>query len=334
MKALVQTKYGNNNCLEIQDFDIPEPLPNEVLIKVSHAGLNPVDYKIRDGLLRQVRPMKFPHIAGNEASGTIEKVGSNVTRFKTGDRVFTKVNSLNVCAFAEYFCEDSSLVAMLPDNIDFDVAAGVPLVALTSWQCLYELANINTNTKILIHAGAGSVGRIAIQLAKLKGSHVTTTVSDRGVDLVKSLGADEIINYKNKDFRESGRVFDVVYDTVGGETLEHSFEVTNKNGLVISIAGMPEVQTAKDLNRDNLLFRTLFYFSGWKSNRIARKNHCKYRYVFMQANGKQLEKISQLISSGKLSVSFDRSFPLADFESAFDYLESGKSYGKIILSID
>jgi alcohol dehydrogenase len=332
MKALTLNGYGDNSNLEIKDMPKPAPTANQVLIKVSFAGLNPLDFKIRLGKLKAISKLQFPHIIGNELAGEVVETGAEVTNFKPGDLVYVRLNKTETGAFAEFVAEDASLVALAPSNIGLEIASGVPLAALTAWQCIHEAGAITSDSKVLIHAGAGAVGRYAVQFARLAGAHVTATASERGEALVKSLGADVVINYKNTKFEDSKEPFDLILDLVGSDTLDRSFSIIKPGGKVISIAGAPEPSIAEQVN-GGIFLKLLLRIIGRKQLSLAKKSKSQYRFYFMRPDGDQLKTIADLISSGKVVADMDKVFKLEDYAAAFDYLESGKAHGKVVFSI-
>ena len=239
MKALVLNGYGDNRKLAIENRPKPSPGPNQILIRVKNAGLNPLDFKIRSGKLRAIRKLKFPHIMGNEVAGTVEAVGEGVTKFKPKDIVYTRLDKGRMGGFAEFVAENERFVAPAPNSVPIEVAAGIPLVALTAWQCVVEVGKLNKNQKILVHGGAGSVGRYAIQFSKHIGAHVTATGNEPSRSLISDLGADRFVDYRKEKFECIGEKFDLVLDLVGADTLDRSFLVVREGGQVISIAGKP-----------------------------------------------------------------------------------------------
>ena len=333
MRALQLIGYGSSDKLQLHDVPTPQSDPGQVLIRVHYAGLNPVDYKIRDGKLKAVLPLRFPQTMGNEVSGEIAAVGSGVDRFKPGDRVFVRLAKESMGGFADHVVTDANLVAKLPDNLSLKDAAGVPLVALTAWQCLFEYGQADEHSQVLIHAGAGAVGRVAVQLATHAGARVATTVSDRGMSVARTLGAEVIINYKKDKFENAVRNYDFVLDTVGGDTLNRSFDVLKRGGKLCSITATPEARTAADLNRGPLftgLYGALF---GLMSLPLTIRGWLKgvdYRFVFMRPDGEQLQQIADLIEAGKLRFESQAEYALEDYAAAFDDLEQAKTSGKIV----
>jgi alcohol dehydrogenase len=334
MRALVLTQYGGAEKAEIREVPVPEPKPHEIRVRVRAAGLNPVDYKFREGKLRAIQRPELPIVLGSEFSGVVEALGEGVTRFSVGDRVFARVAKETYGAFAEYVCQDERLVARMPETCDFPAAAGVPLAGLTALQCLRDELQVGRGTRLFISGGAGGVGTFAIQLAKWLGAHVTTTASPRGAELVRRLGADRIIDYTQERFQDVLHDLDGALDLIGGETLEHCFEVVKPGGMVVSIAGLPEPQTAwKDLQAGWKL-ASLFWVASLSLRMRARAHGVRYRYKFMHPSGEELAELARLIDRGELEVVVDRVFPFQESDAAFRYLEQGRAKGKVIVTMD
>jgi alcohol dehydrogenase len=304
------------------------------LVKVHTAGLNPVDYKIRQGMLRVITRYPLPVVMGNELAGTVEECGEGATRFAKGDRVFARVEKAALGAFAEYACVHEDLVAKMPSSIDFDAAAGVPLAGLTALQGLRDELRLAKDQRVFIPGGAGGVGTFAIQIAKWLGAYVATTASARGDALVRrlGLGADLVIEYPKSAFDTELRDYDGAMDLVGGDTLVRSFQVVKRGATVVSIAGIPEPETARDLGRGAGM-AALFWMASLRTRMQARKYGVRYRYLFMHPSGTELEELAQRIDDGKLEVIIDRVFPFAEIADAFAYLEKGHAKGKVVLNM-
>jgi NADPH:quinone reductase-like Zn-dependent oxidoreductase len=331
MRAFVLTRYGGPDATELREVPEPQPGTREILVRVHAAGLNPVDYKIREGKLKVIHRHPLPIVLGNELAGTVQAVGDGAARFAEGDRVFARVEKERLGAFAELACVGEDLAAKMPASLGFDAAAGVPLAGLTVLQCLREELRETKGQRIFISGGAGGVGTFAIQLAKWLGAEVTTTASPRGDALVRRLGADHVIDYTSRRFEDELRDFDCALDLVGGETLARMFAIVKRGGLVVSIAGMPEPQTArKDLGRGAGL-AALFWLASFGTRMQARKHSVRYRYLFMHPSGAELEELARLVDEKKLEVVVDRVFPFADISEAMAYLEQGHAKGKVVV---
>jgi alcohol dehydrogenase len=331
MRAFVLTRYGGPEATELREVDKPTPGPGEILVRVLAAGLNPVDFKTREGKLRVIRRYPLPVVMGSELAGTVESLGEGVSRFAEGDRVFARVDKDRLGAFAEYACVQEGLAAALPSSIEPEVAAGVPLAGLTALQSLRDELHLAPGQRVFISGGAGGVGTFAIQIAGWLGAEVATTASARGEALVRRLGASRIIDYTSKRFEEELRDQDAAMDLVGGDTLARMFQVVKRGGTVLSIAGLPEPQTARvDLGRGAGL-AALFWLASFGLRRRAARHGVRYRYLFMHESGPELEELARLIDAGRLEVITDKVFPFSQIAEAFAYLEKGHAKGKVVV---
>lgn len=331
MKTMVIDTYGKVP-LNLKEIPIPEVGEYEVLAEIHAASINPLDSKIRDGKVKLLIKYKMPLILGNDFSGVVTKVGSKVTRFKVGDEIYGRPRESKIGTFAEYISIHENDIALKPKNLNFEEAASIPLVGLTSYQALHDILQLQKGQKILIQAGAGGVGTFAIQLAKLMGAYVATTASEAGTDLVNSLGADEIINYKTEKFEDILKNYDAAFDTLGGETLEKSFNVIKNGGDIVSVSGLPNARFAKEQGL-GFLKTMLFSAASQKLTILEKKHNVQYTFLFMKPSGDQLRIIANFIESGKIKPVIDRVFSFEDAEKAMEYSESGRAKGKIILKI-
>src|SRR3984885_11737560 len=309
MRAYVLKRYGGPEGSVLMDVPAPAPRPRDILVKVRAAGLNPVDFKFRQGKLRAILRPKLPLVLGNEFAGEVIAVGRDVKRFRAGDRVFARVAKERAGAFAEQACVDEAHAAHMPRNLDFTAAAAIPLAGLTALQALRDELDVKPGQNVLISGGAGGVGTFAIQIAKWLGAHVTTTASKRGEALVRSLGCDEVIDYTSQNISEAGRRFDAGFDLIGGKTLKQMFEIMKPGTRIVSIAGLPEPQTAiKDLGGSRALAAVFWIISTAIRSR-ARRAGIGYRYLFMHPSGSELAELAELIEQGKLKVIVDKIYP-------------------------
>lgn len=331
MKAMVIDQYGKAPmCLA----EVPTPEINEyeVLAEIHAASINPIDFKIRDGKVKLLIQYKMPLILGNDFSGVVVKVGEKVTRFKVGDEIYARPRKSKIGTFAEYISIHEDDIALKPKNLSFEEAASIPLVGLTSYQALHDIMQLQKGQKILIHAGSGGVGTFAIQLAKAMGATVATTASEAGADLVTSLGADKVINYKKENFEAILKNYDAVFDTLGGKTLEKSFEIIKEGGKIVSVSGRPNARFAKEYGAG--FFKTLlFSAASHKLTALEKKHHAQYSFLFMKPSGEQLRIIADLIESGKIKPIIDRTFSFEEAQKAMEYAESGRAKGKIIVKM-
>jgi NADPH:quinone reductase-like Zn-dependent oxidoreductase len=333
MKAYLLNGYGGPEKAALGEINEPQPGPRDILVKVMAAGLNPLDFKIRQGALRMVQPFKLPIVLGSECAGVVEAVGIEVTRLKAGDRVFLRCEKNRMGAFAEMVAADESVTALMPGNLDFTSAAAVPLAALTALQVLRDELKIKRGDKIFISGGAGGVGTFAIQIATWLGANVTTTASPRGAELVRSLGADQVIDYTSQDFSKEIKDMDGAFDLIGGETLMKTFGVVRAGGKVVSIAGSPEPETARQDLRLGAHMSALFWLVSFKTRMAARRASVSYRFYLMHPSGADLELLAGLIDKGTVKVVMDRVFGLDEVGEAFEYLEAGRAKGKVVVSL-
>ena len=324
--------YGSDQVLRVGDFPAPKTGPSDILVRVHAASVNPVDFKLRDGKLRLLRRYRFPLILGHDCAGEVVQVGEDVTQFKVGDRIFSRPRNGRIGTFAEFIAIDQSEAALMPPNLNYHEAASLPLVALTSWQALVDVAQLKPRQQLLIPAGSGGVGTFAIQLAKHIGAEVWTTTSGKNLEFVKSLGADHAINYQDEDFEKRVNNLDVVFDTLGGDSLDRSFAITRPNGWVVSIAGSPDYRNAEEMGLD-MLRSLLLRVVGLRVNSRARRAGVNYRFIFMKPLGEQLAQIAALISEGVIKPVVDRIFPISECQSAIEYSASGRARGKIVISL-
>lgn len=331
MEAMVIDRYGKVP-MRLVEMPTPEIGEYEVLAEIHAASINPVDFKIRDGKVKLLVKYKMPLILGNDFSGVVAKVGAKVTRFKVGDEIYARPRKSKMGTFAEFIAIHEDDIALKPKNLSFEEAASIPLIGLTSYQALIDILDLQKGQKILIQAGTGGVGTFAIQLAKLVGATVATTASEAGANLVKSLGADEVINYKTEKFEEILKNYDVVFDTLGGEILERSFEVIRSGGKIVSVSGLPNARFGKEYGSG--FFKTLlFSVASHKLTTLVKKHNAPYTFLFMKPSGEQLRIIANYIETGKIKPIIDRVLPFEDAQIAMEYVESGRAKGKIILKI-
>lgn len=332
MKAFYINKYGDNRVLQFGEIKKPEIGDYDVLVKVHSASVNPLDLKIQDGSLKVLLPYKFPIILGNDFSGVIEKIGKNVKNFKIGDKVYGKTEQIRTGSFTEFLSIKETYVAKIPRNLTMEESAAIPLVGLTAWQVLVERAEIKKGQKVFIQAGSGGVGSFAIQLAKHLGATVATTAGAENIEWVKKLGADIVIDYRKENFEDLLKNYDVVLDTLGGDFLEKSMKIVKSGGKIISLAGPPDYQLAKEMNLSPIV-KGIMYLISYKIKQMAKKYAVHYSFLFMKANGSQLERLSFLIESGKIKPIIDKTFPFSETKEAIDYVKKGHAKGKVIIKV-
>ncbi|WP_444933135.1 NADP-dependent oxidoreductase [Microbulbifer sp. JTAC008] len=333
MKALKMTRYGDiDSSLEFQSAEVPTPKAGEVLLRVHAASVNPVDNMMVRGELKSVRKEVFPVGIGRDVSGEVVAVGDNVAGYSVGDLVFSRVGEDHVGTIAEYLTVSVSHLAAKPENLSHSEAAGIPLVGLTSYQSLIKVAGLKSGEKVLIHAGSGGVGSMAIQLAKSVGAYVVTTTSSANVEWVKALGADLVIDYKKDDYRRLLSDMDVVFDTLGGQYALDAFQVLKIGGRVVSVKGALDPQTAEELGLGWLL-RKLLALKSRKLMKAAKEKSALYRMVIMEASGEHLSELGNLYQQKILSPVIDKIYSLEQGKEAFSYLALGRAKGKVIISV-
>lgn len=315
MKAAFIEEFGDIDKIKIAELETPQPNDKEVQIEVSYAGVNPVDWKVCEGLLKTRMQHEFPIILGWDVSGIVKEVGKDVKNLKPGDPVFAYCRNsiMHAGTYAQFVCFDADNVALKPQKLNFAQAASIPLSSLTAWQSLYDTAHIKNGQTVLIHAGAGGVGSFAIQFAKLAGAKVITTASFANHEYVKKLGADVVIDYTKDNFAEKVRALfpngiDIVYDCVGGKTLKASYEIIKSGGTLVTIIG----------NVDNAL---------------ANQYNIKAEYVFVSPNGKELQHIANLYDQDKLQPPVIEELPLEQVKTALQRSREGHLKGKIVLRV-
>jgi NADPH:quinone reductase-like Zn-dependent oxidoreductase len=331
MKAFVVGRYGDAGTVQSRDVPDPRVGDDDVLVRIQAASVNPLDLKTRAGDLKVILPYRMPFVLGNDLAGTIVAVGSRVTRFTAGDEVYARPDQNRIGAFAELIAINQDDVAAKPATLTTEEAASLPLVGLTAWQALVERANLRPGQKVLIHAGAGGVGTIAIQLAKHLGAQVATTASSSKIELVRTLGADVVIDYKKQAFETTLHDYDVVLDTVGGETLEKSLRVLKPGGIVVSVAGPPDPTFAKELGA-NPIVRLAMAALSFRLRQRARRHHVRYSFLFMKASGDQLRELASLVDAGAIRPVVDRVFDFESTREALAYVEEGRARaGKVVV---
>lgn len=308
MKAVRIHQYGGREVLRHETAPIPTLKPDDVLVKVHAAAVNPVDWKVREGQLKDVLPVTLPLILGWDVAGEIVALGEKVTGWQVGDAIYSRPNIGRDGSYAEYIAINAAEIASKPRSLNWQQAAAVPLAALTAWQSLYDFADIKAGERVLIHAGAGGVGMFAIQLAKLRGAYVITTVSTRNVEFVRALGADDIIDYTQQDFSTLHDI-DVVFDTLGGEAQQRSWQVLKPKGRLVSIVGAADAA-------------------------MAEKYGVTPLFCFVKPSSAQLTALAALFDTGKLRVEIERSYQLSEIVHAHEHSESGRTRGKIVIDID
>jgi NADPH:quinone reductase-like Zn-dependent oxidoreductase len=306
MRGAYITGYGDpRDVVRVGDMPNPELHPDEVLIEVRAAGVNPIDWKIVEGAMRSARPMRFPAPIGYDAAGIVREGGGTVTRFKPGDEIYTRVDAMHPGTFAEWIAVDEKLVALKPRNLSFEQAAAVPLAALTAWQGLFEHIKLQRGQKILIQGGAGGVGSFAVQFAKHAGAMVATTVGTDHVVIAKMTKADVVIDHHTQRFEEFVSDYDAVFDTVGGEVQSRSLTILKQGGILVSTRSVP----------------------------TDKKEGKRLASFTARPDGKQLAEIGRLIESGAVTPVIDHIYPLEEATDALLQSRTGHAGGKIVIRV-
>jgi NADPH:quinone reductase-like Zn-dependent oxidoreductase len=332
MKAFVVDKYEKNGTLRLADVPEPALRDDDVLVRIHATAVNLLDSKIRHGDFKAFLPYRPPFVLGHDLAGRVVRVGSRVSTFKVGDEVYGRPRDHRVGTFAEFIAVNEADLAPKPGNLSMEEAASLPLVALTAWQALVEVARLKPGQKVFIQAGSGGVGTFAIQLAKHLGATVATTTSTKNAGLVESLGADVVIDYKTQDFETILSDYDLVLNSQDPATLDKSLRVLKHGGLVISISGPPDPAFARDMGMNPILKFVMGLLSG-KVRKQARKLGVRYSFLFMRADGKQLRDISALVEAGVIRPVVDRIFPFEETGDALAYVESGRARGKVVVTV-
>lgn len=331
MKAFILDKFKHS---ALRFGEVPEPAlrDDDVLVEIHAAGLNLLDSKIRSGEFKLILPYRPPFILGHDLAGIVVRVGSKVRQFKPGDEVYARPRDGRIGTFAEFIAVNEADLALKPRNLTMEEAASIPLVGLTAWQVLVERAELKKGQKVLIHAGSGGVGTFAIQLAKHLGATVATTTSTGNVELVRGLGANIIIDYRKQDFEKVLSGYDVVLNSLDSDTLQKSLGVLKPGGRLISISGPPDPDFARDQGLNGFLRQVLRLLSfGIRTK--AKRRGIHYSFLFMRANGVQLNEITFLIEAGIIRPVMDRVFPFEATNEALAHLEVGRSRGKVVVKV-
>jgi alcohol dehydrogenase len=313
MISIQINRYGGSDVMEVNDkASVPNPPSGKILVTVKASGVNPVDWKIREGYMQQMIQLQFPSTLGLDFSGVIKQVGENVpSDFKQGDEVYGQASVLRggSGAFAESALVDQDAIAHKPKTLNSEEAAALPLVGVSAWQALVENIGLSKGQKILIHGGAGGIGSIAIQLAKHLGAYVATAVSTNDKQFVQDLGADQVIDYKTENFEDMIHDYDAVYDTIGGDTYKRSFKVLKKgSGILVSMLEQPDSE-------------------------LMNQYGVKAVFLFSQVNKERLTKLAEWVDQNNIKVNVDKTFSLDEAAKALDYQKDVHPRGKVVLTV-
>jgi NADPH:quinone reductase-like Zn-dependent oxidoreductase len=332
MKAFIVERYGRGQRGRIAETPDPQVGEDDVLVQVHAAGVNLLDSKIRDGDFKLILPYRLPVVLGNDVAGLVVRVGARVRRFKPGDEVYARPDKDRIGTFAELISIKESALATKPKRLTMEEAASIPLVGLTAWQALVEKAKLKPGQRVFIQAGSGGVGTFAIQLAKHLGATVAANTSTANLDLVRSLGADVVIDYKKDDFAQVLRDYDVVLHSLDRAALDKSLRILKPGGHLVSISGPPDADFAREVGA-SWIMQALMGALSFRTRAQAKRRQAKYSFLFMRAQGDQLAEITSLIDAGVVRPVMDRIFPFEATDEAMAYVESGRAKGKVVVKL-
>ncbi|WP_416820747.1 NADP-dependent oxidoreductase [Delftia tsuruhatensis] len=332
MKAFILESYGANRALQLAEVPEPQLRDDEVLVQVHAAGVNQLDSKIKDGQFKLILPYRLPLILGHDVAGVVVKAGPRVRQFKPGDEVYARTDDFRIGTFAEFVPVRESSLAPKPKGLTMEEAASIPLVGLTAWQVLVETARLARGQKVFIQAGSGGVGTFAIQLARHLGATVATTTSAANFELVRSLGADVVIDYRTQDFEDVLHDYDVVLNSQDGKALGKSLRVLKGGAKLISISGPPDPAFGRNIAAPAFV-RLVMRLLSSGIRRRARGRGIDYSFLFMKADGGQLREITRLIEAGAIRPVVDKVFAFESTNEALAYAEGGHAKGKVVIKI-
>nr|WP_312372376.1 NADP-dependent oxidoreductase [Delftia acidovorans] len=332
MKAFILESHGASRALQLAEVPEPQLRDDEVLVQVHAAGVNQLDSKIRDGQFKLILPYRLPLILGHDVAGVVVKVGPRVRQFKPGDEVYARTDDFRIGTFAEFVPVRESSLAPKPEGLTMEEAASIPLVGLTAWQALVETAKLTKGQRVFIQAGSGGVGTFAIQLARHLGATVATTTSAANFELVRSLGADVVIDYRTQDFEDVLHDYDVVLNSQDGKTLGKSLRVLKGGAKLVSISGPPDPAFGRNIAAPAFV-RLVMRLLSSGIRRRARGRGIDYSFLFMRADGGQLREITRLIEAGAIRPVVDKVFAFESTNEALAYSEAGHAKGKVVIKI-
>ena len=333
MKALVLKRYGGAEALAFADVARPTIGPDDILVKVRAAGLNPIDNMIPKGMFKPILKFHLPATMGSDFAGVVVEVGSRVSRFRAGDAVYGSVFDLGNGSFAEFVAVPEHAAALKPANLSFIEAASIPMVGLTVWQAFKEHMQLEPGQKVFIPAGSGGIGTIAIQLAKYLGATVGTTTSTANIEWVRALGADEVIDYKKQAFENVLHDYDAVLGTTRGDGLEAALHIVRPGSKVVSLIGPPDAAFARARGM-NVVMKLVFGLLSAKIRRLAKQRGATYSFMFIRPDGNQLAHIGELLKAGRIRPVIDKVFPFTQAKAGLAYLEQGRAKGKVVLEME
>jgi alcohol dehydrogenase len=332
MKAFILDRYGSEVPVRFGEVADPEVRADEVLVQVHAAAVNQLDSKIRSGEFKLILPYRAPFVLGHDLAGVVVRVGARVTHFKPGDEVYARPSDHHIGTFAELIAVPEKDLALKPKRLTMEEAASMPLVGLTAWQALVEKGQLKRGQKVFIQAGSGGVGTIAIQLAKHLGATVATTTSASNIELVRGLGADVVVDYKQEDFEAKLSGYDLVLHSQDGKALEKSLRVLRPGGRLVSISGPPDPTFADEIGAPWYV-KLVMQLLSFGTRRKARGLRTEFSFLFMKASGEQLRALAELVDAGAIRPVVDRVFPFESTNEAITYVETGRAKGKVVIKV-
>jgi len=332
MQALQLQRYGGLDHVAFADLPRPVPGPGELLVRVHAVGLNPIDNLIPRGDFKPILKLRLPATVGSDLAGVVAEVGSGVTRFKVGDAVYASIFDTPHGSLAEFAIVPEQAAALKPASLDFVQAASIPMVGLTAWQAMHERMQLRPGQKVFIPAGSGGIGTFAIQLARHLGARVGTTTSTANVALVRSLGADEVVDYTQQPFEDVLRDYDAVLGTVRGDGLEKALRIVKPGSRVVSLVGPPDAAFARARGM-HFMLTLVFGLLSRKIIGLARRRGASYAFHFVRPDGGQLAQIGALLEAGAIRPVIDRVFPFLEAKQALAYLAQGRARGKVVVQL-
>lgn len=332
MQALQLQRYGGLDHVAFADLPRPVPGPGELLVRVHAVGLNPIDTLIPRGDFKLILKLRLPATVGSDLAGVVAEVGSGVTRFKVGDAVYASIFDTPHGSLAEFAIVPEQAAALKPASLDFVQAASIPMVGLTAWQAMHERMQLRPGQKVFIPAGSGGIGTFAIQLARHLGARVGTTTSTANVALVRSLGADEVVDYTQQPFEDVLRDYDAVLGTVRGDGLEKALRIVKPGSRVVSLVGPPDAAFARARGM-HFMLTLVFALLSRKIIGLARRRGASYAFHFVRPDGGQLAQIGALLEAGSIRPVIDRVFPFLEAKQALAYLAQGRARGKVVVQL-
>lgn len=331
MKAVQITKYSKDINTVINEVPIPQIGPDDVLIKVKAAAVNPLELLILNGKVKLIQDYKMPLTLGNECAGIIEQVGENITKFTVGDRVYARLPIHSIGAFAQYAAVNENAIALMPENMDFEIAAAIPLTGLTVYQAIKEEFNAKCGETIFIAGGSGSFGQMAVPIAKEMGLNVIVSGNSRAKEEFLKMGVDQYIDYTKENYWEELTHVDYVIDTLGSNEFERELSILKKGGILLSLKNTPNKDFAEK-NGFSFFKKQLFSLAGSKNDKIAKKSGKEYRFIFVQSNGTQLEEVTNIVEKRNICPRIDtRIFNISQVNEALALVATGRTNGKVVI---